>query len=296
MDVIVVGRHHEAEFQPMMASLRRQARIIPLENLEQTLALLRLEAIAAPTVLLLRSLPSEHTLGEVQQLQQAFPLARVVAVRGPWAEDASRQGLAWPGVPEFQPDQLLWLGADNKELASTASGEEVFLAGLSPQWTGGTGLVVISAVNPESARWLNDACRCFGYQTVVVQRCSGGLLPPDFQHCQAVAGLWQGQHLQGLFKNQFCSFLRSLPEVPVIALLDFPREEDCQVAKKFGPGRVLAQPVPLGVLALSLSESIASPASAPPATSPPDSSPPDSSPPDSKELPTAPAHFKKMVA
>jgi hypothetical protein len=101
------------------------------------------------------------------------------------------------------------------------------------------GLIVLSTLVRSTAEALDDLLHSAGYATVWCQPDR----PPSVVR-GAAAGIWDGGQLSDHEAESLAAFARDLhgDGTSVIALLDFPRRDRCEVAQQLGAIAILGKP------------------------------------------------------
>jgi hypothetical protein len=86
------------------------------------------------------------------------------------------------------------------------------------------------------AQWLDSACRKRGYETTRLKLVSGEELG------EVTAAIFDATHCLGGELDSLRRLASSIGPAPLLALLDFPRVEDCQRASSAGAAAVLSKP------------------------------------------------------
>src|SRR5690349_536160 len=96
----IIGEWRYADFSGALAWLDSHAACQRFDHPADALSALRsAEQQRDPAALLLvQSRPGQFSAREVERLHAAAPLARLVALVGPWCEGEARSGRPWPGV------------------------------------------------------------------------------------------------------------------------------------------------------------------------------------------------------
>jgi len=241
--VLAIGRLDREEFKEVKSLLTRTASLHAVGGLREAAEYLERAATPPELIILAQAPPGQFPCSEVGRLRPLAPLARFWGLLGVLCEGEARSGKPWPGVPRCYWHQFAprW----NREIAAiqarrqpswllpeTASDDERLLAMMDVPATSGSGLIVIHAVH-EMADCLTQACRRRGYSTVAIW--------PGSHPCCVIEGaraiLWDlhEHQLHGPYLRPQLSPANQ--ELPVIALLGFPRMEDFRRAT--GQGIVL---------------------------------------------------------
>ncbi|MEX2316486.1 MAG: hypothetical protein WD669_04990 [Pirellulales bacterium] len=238
--VWLVGRTDHADFREAVALLQAEV---------------KLDAINAPPELIViaQDRPGAIDQREVERLRREAPLAGIVSLVGSWCEGELRTGRPLVGVTrlywyEFVP----WW---RRQMARRADG-------LCPEWSvsgdfglrhpGGTrncglkndvfssfGVVMIAVPRWETADTIADVLQRAGYATIWQPPAKSGILARG-----VTAGIWEGGQLEeheAAELHRFCEQL-ARDAAPVMALLDFPRRDRCDLAMSAGAAAVLGKP------------------------------------------------------
>jgi len=199
-------------------------------------------------IVLFQSRPGRIAQGAVEQLHHRAPLARLLAVVGPWCEGEVRSGHPWEGVTRIYWHQ--WQARLPREMGLTAGAAgwpgyrprtltetEILLRTLTPALHRKSlaGLVAISTAGRESFGALADACWAAGWRAVWQQ--------PDWPPQYVGADLLLIDGWEGLPPDLASarSAGRELP--PAVLLVSWPRPDDVSRAGQHGISRVLARPL-----------------------------------------------------
>ena len=205
-------------------------------------------------ILLLQSRPGEFASAEIERLHAHVPLARLVALVGPWCEGEMRSGRppagvarvpwrSWPSrlAPELGLDGSADLGVPPlPRTASDAERLERSLESLKSRLSAGS-LAAVCADRRDRFESLRDSLSLLG-----------------------VRGIWQwpGVPLDGgavdlVLIDGWKSWPETVPppdgdRPPAVLVLDFPRPEDLQRARAEGACAVVAEPMLLADLAWAI--------------------------------------------
>ena len=212
----------------------------------ETVALLRATAnigLALPELIVVaQSRPGTIGLRAIERLRRSAPLAGMVALLGSWCEGETRTGRPAAGVR-----RLYWYEFPcwwRRQLALREAGQ-------CPEWAWGEdrGLMIADCRLEERSnrfvletnRWdtaatLEDLLKSVGGETI--------WLRPGSEHVAirgVAAGIWEGGQLNDAEAERLTACCARLAAVnaPVVALLDFPRRDRCEVARRAGAAAVL---------------------------------------------------------
>jgi hypothetical protein len=249
--VRLVGEHEHPDFNDVVALLRSDAEL----TFDAT------TRVCPELIIVARSRPGVMGSRCVEQLRRAAPLAGVVALLGSWCE-----GQARASRPTHDALRLYWY-----EFASWWRRQlALYAAGRCPDWARPESLgfqptslptphsplhtlIALSTSHWETADVLADVLRRAGYATV--WQPAGRSVPV----VRGVAvGIWEAGQLDDREAEDLAAFCRRLARdsAPVIALLDFPRRDRCELARQIGAAIVLGKPWINGDLLRSLPATI----------------------------------------
>lgn len=217
---------------------------------------------AADVIVLAQAYPGQFSHADVDRLRELAPLARIVALLGSWCEGEMRTGRPWPATvrtywhqwPARAQQELRRLAAgccSAWALPATATEEERLLADADRPLPEGRGLIAVFSRVFALADWLAAACNRCGYGTVWLRQPSGA----EVQGATAV--IFDGSECQGEELDDLRRLAAELAPAPLVALLDFPRPEDCDRVLAAGAAAVLAKPLHLADLFWQLERVIA---------------------------------------
>lgn len=224
--VLFIGNAAHSDFSEARAVLRSTAQVWFVPSEEIAAAWLGANRVVDWIVL------CQSRLGELSrqfalQLQPLARSARYVSLLGSWCEGELRTGLPWPDMPRcYWHEFPSWW-------CRTGLGATGFASAVVP------GPVVVSAIDYETASALLDALAAEGLSSIWWPRYR---VPP--LATSIAAGVWVGGQLSGqeaVQLDEFCRRLRS-EAAPAIALLDFPRRDRVESARRIGVAEVLGKP------------------------------------------------------
>lgn len=247
-DVLLVGDPTAAEFRTALVDLENDGRVQSVPDVGAALAALSAGDCLPALIVLLQSYPGQWSDADAESLWRAAPLARVVALLGTWCEGEMRTGRPSPGVIRIYWHQ--WTARWRQELSRlreglcptwelpvTATEEERLLLASQQPPPRCAGLVVIATTHRAMADLLSDACRQAGYATLWHEP------EAPLQVRGACAALFDGTDCCGPELQRLRALAQSLRGVPILALLDFPRLEDCRRALDHGARAVISKPL-----------------------------------------------------
>jgi hypothetical protein len=195
--------------------------------------------------------PGEFSNRQVDRLRLLAPLARVIELMGSWCEGVQRSEdslsatlpLAWHQAiarlaPEFDRANRSELPAWG--LPPTATEEERLLAATPASDCGRRaplrGLLAIHAANSETAAALCSAAASRGFGAVWVRS------RLDVHVAGAAAAVWDVRSRATGDAKRLAEWRMALGDAPIAALVDFPRDEDCEQLIAAGASFVVSKP------------------------------------------------------
>ncbi len=242
--VLVVGDVQHREFCEAVAWLREHVQLDLAGSVADVWALER----RSPwhTIIFVQARPGQISATDVDCISRVFPLAHYVALLGSLCEGESRSGSPWPGVVRVYWHQFLArcqselridLQPTTWQLPRTAAEVERVEALFDRPSSPMAGLVAIFTRSAAFYDGLSAACRTVGHSTVWCRNDR----PRNFQG--AVAAIWDGETQGQVDFAQLTRIVAALDQVPVIALLSFPRFDQVQQARACGAHAVLSSPL-----------------------------------------------------
>ncbi len=250
LKVLAVGDLENTEWSEALQAIDRDATLTLANNSEQQ----------ADLVVVFQMRPGNFSADWVRAARERLPLAGFVTVLGTWCEGEQRTGTPLPFCERiywyhfetwWQTTQRQWragrptswqnlhtMPIENREKTASAA-ETPFQA---PK------LVAIDAPDADAPDALLVACDAIGYSALWTPTWRAGPLssPPS-------AGIWVGGQLNQDEEQRLARFCKRLPaDVPLVALLDFPRRDRVERATELGATAVLGKPWRLDDLATCL--------------------------------------------
>ncbi|MEM8944921.1 MAG: hypothetical protein AAGD11_07020 [Planctomycetota bacterium] len=248
---LIVGDWRPAEFAAALEQIHSSAASATIEDAYDLLASTEMPP---EVVFVAQHLPGDITQPDVDRLQSAAPLARLVIVSGTWCEGELRTGSPPTGVIRLYWYELApwWQAAMRK-----------YRAGQCPLWS-------LPLDHPQAGRWSSDwtcpnverrtdaivEANDFGvYGTLSSALADYGITTTWYRERPADgddsagnynagnhnAGIWDGSQLSGDERERLAAFCKRV-NGPVVALLDFPRREHFRLAKQLGAASVFGKP------------------------------------------------------
>jgi CheY-like chemotaxis protein len=254
--VLAVGANDETRLVDFAGS----ARIVRVPDLQAAAAHLADGSPAVDLIVCVQSRPGEFSDAAIDALRRLAPLARVWRLLGSWCEGEQRSGRPPSGCTHTYWHQ--WRQRAARDFAAARAGR-CPLWGLPPTATADerglaiaqtpvekrTGLIVVCAQRAETASALAEACRPAGFSTTVV------VGDQPFAAGGATALLWDTSVEEACEVRRVERLRSAAGGAPLLALVGFPRPDDCRRAMAAGVTAVISKPflVPdlLGYLAES---------------------------------------------
>ena len=246
MDVLLIGEHEHAEFREAVRWLHNCTRVHRVKTIKRATEFLAAGDITPQILVLAQARPDRFSTRQVEQLHEAAPLARLVALLGSWCEGELRTGSPWPGVtrvywhqwrPRFTRElgQLSRGGMSSWSLPRTATPAEAVLD-LPTRTPSIRGLCGIHAARFSDFDSLSDACAARGLSAV-------WLNCPTQPHVRRLDLLLvDGIACDAACTRQIEEYAERFPTAPLIALFDFVRGDDHREACAAGANAALAKP------------------------------------------------------
>jgi CheY-like chemotaxis protein len=210
-------------------------------------ALLVQTARPPEVIVLAESRPGAFADASILALRRLAPLARVWRLLGSWCEGEPRSGHPPSGCTStyWHQWQARWAQAlDDRRMGHcpawalpvTLSPEERTMAAAERPLPRGTGLIAICSRQAQMASALADACRSHGYATSIVSQ------RQLWDAAGARAVLWDAAVEQLTDRDAVRDLRAQAGGAPLLALVDFPRAEDCLRAAEAGIAGVISRP------------------------------------------------------
>lgn len=246
LTILCVGGMDRAEFTDARTALEPWGTVMSAADATGGIALTARESLVPDLIVVVQSYPDEFSESKIEPLRHVAPLARMVALLGPWCEGETRTGRPWPGAVrvfwhQWAPhchrelSRLLAGGESIWSLPPTACEEERCLVLAGGQETRGAGLVDIVTWQNDFHEMLADGCRRRGHTTRWLRPQED--LPPDPP--QFILFDASGEPKAEI---ESVRRLRSYCQAPVIVLADFPRCRDRDRFLKAGARALVARP------------------------------------------------------
>ncbi|MDD4270865.1 MAG: hypothetical protein GXY25_20520 [Pirellulaceae bacterium] len=244
--MLCLGDLSRPEFGGARQALESWGRVVAAADASAGIALLERESLVPDVVVVVQSYPDEFSESQIAPIRSAAPLARMVALLGPWCEGETRTGRPWPGAVRVfwhqwvshcdrELGRLLAGGASVWSLPPTAGEEERCLVLAGGFDANGAGLVDIVTWQHDLYELLADGCRRRGHS-------ARWLRPPDDLPLDSPGLILFDA--AGRMDEEIAVLrrLRSDWHAAVIVLADFPR---CRERDRFlaaGARAVVAKP------------------------------------------------------
>ena len=213
----------------------------------EAVALVRATADVGPAlpevIVLAQSRPGVIRAREIERLRRSAPLAGVISLLGSWCEGETRTGrpaagvrrLYWYEFPTWWQRQLVLraVGRCPEWARAEDSRSRIADCGLPLE------RIAVETTCWDTAAALADVLNSVGSETI--------WLRPGREQVEirgVTAGIWEGGQLSDAESERLAEFCARLAtfNAPVVALLDFPRRDRCEVARRAGAAAVLGKP------------------------------------------------------
>lgn len=226
--VIFVGDSTHHEFRDAVAWLREYCQLTVCDSLTAASLQLVQSAERPSAIVLGQKRPGVLAQSEIERLRlKAWPIP-LIALLGGWCEGELRNGDPRQGVKSVYWHRFIsQLGS---ALQQQATPDDI------PAFHGGGGLIMIRSASREAYEALSEGCNAVGYSTV--------WLPPPrpvFATCAAY-GIWDCPGSVRDYGEELGEFACQMYPASVVAVLGFPRVEDCAAALSSGATSVISKP------------------------------------------------------
>jgi len=248
ISVLLIGDGRHREFRDSLAVVCCDATVVRATDVSAACEMLADGRLAPDIIIVETPRPGQWRTDLLDKMVSLTPLSRVLLLLGSWCKGEERTGCPWPGGRRiFWYD---WLPQWRRELAAiranrcpiwglpmTTTREELLLNGTSetdpPESIAvAAGLLVVSTRYLETADALSDAAQVRGYSTVWARTAEAAR-----QIRGASVAIWEGIDGGAHDVLQIGQLRDALGDVPIVAILDFPRvdrEEALRVAGVVG--------------------------------------------------------------
>jgi|GEM_PF-473272 len=274
--VLLVGDWAHRDFGEAVRWLQRHTHLVLAESVPAGLKALRDDSesnqdiapgrprLVPDVIVVVQSRPGQIHPQQIEQLHAASPLARLVVLAGSWCEGELRSGRPASGVirvlwHQWQPQLIPFLQPGTQpvpnawQMPRTASLDERLAATVGSCWPRREGLIAIHTDCFESFSALSEACCAGGYATVWY------LAEGSVAARGVIAAVADGVGCDADGVRLLQQIVRCHRPAPVIALLDFVRRQDFDLAKSAGVSAVVAKPLLVHDLLWHLDHALAGP-------------------------------------
>lgn len=247
--VVLVIEDDGEEFRSALEWLARETTLVRAADVNVAMGRL-VEGLAPAVIVVAQNAPGQYTHAVLEALRIAAPLATIVMLLGSWCEGEARTGKPWAGAVRVYAHQFIarmaaelerWkaTGRMSWSLPFTATEEDRLLGrdkSARSTRSGDGATVLVIARNADAGSALTDTCRSLGYDARWVRESVGDSVErPQIFVFDCPAGLEASADALVAVRDRF-------PETPLVALLGFPRPEDCERASSLGATSVLSKP------------------------------------------------------
>lgn len=248
--ILVVGDWRHVHFAAPLGWLDVHAACTYYCNVQAAAADLRSPSRRADPagILLLQSRPGQFSRRDIEGFHAAAPLARLVALVGPWCEGGQRNARVWPGAEPAPWRSWTYRLAREFGLAdSTGSYEPLPYTATE-----------VERIEREAALFL-DRTHIAAKAAVYTDRRPNYECLAELLSRLGVKAIWHPETAApasdvdfGIYDNWPRAEAAFSPEIPAILLLHFPRPQDQQRAQAAGIAAVIAQPLLANALAVAM--------------------------------------------
>jgi hypothetical protein len=259
LDLIAAGPWHVGEFAAIRQAVDPQSVWPMAPSLNAAIEQIVQRESPPELVLLAQLRPSFDEQADIELLREAAPLTRVIVIAGSWCEGELRTGKPLTGVVriywyEFpawwraaldgvaRRESPPWAEPLDEVRAGQASRYPRIMKAITAGRENATRIVAIDAADYALFESLAAALASGGWTCVWQPRHR-----PRAADITPAAGIWDGAQLdanEAESLRRFCDRL-SHDKAPVVALLDFPRIEHLEIARRVGAADLMAKPYQL---------------------------------------------------
>jgi hypothetical protein len=226
--VRLLGEFDHPDFDDAITLLRGTAEIVDSPD------------VAPELLIVAQSRPDALLATIIQSLRRDAPLTRIVALLGTWCEGETRTGRPWTEIERIYWYEFpAWWRRQLARPRDCGMHASIIEHPKSEIRNRAQGLVALSTRVPDTAAVLSEVLWAAGYATLWRQPGRPAAVVRG-----AAAGIWDGHQLSDTEADDLASFCRLLARdrAPVVALLDFPRRDRCEEARRVGAAAILGKP------------------------------------------------------
>lgn len=246
--VLFIGDADWPEFRQVHRWLSEEVQLMTVADLAAAVDAILRDSLEPQLIVLAERWPGEFSPAALNRLRRSAPLARISELLGSWCDGTSRSGDKPSGtlrhywhqwlarlVPEFAKAAAgecpIW------GLPATATDEERLLALVPPPRPSvDRGLLAIRTVCEESAGSLASAAASEGFSTVRIYG-------PRTPHVTGIrATIWVATPGAEHEVAELVKWRTIAGDGPIVAVVSFPRIEDCNRLLEAGAAVVVSQP------------------------------------------------------
>lgn len=239
----LLGETEHEELRPMLDGLQARTNCEAAATIGQAVDFC--QRSSPELIVIAQSRRGGVSQSEVERLRRAAPLAHLVSVLGSWCEGETRTGtpllgverVAWQQARGWLDDWLNTSVASTRPAPLTATPAELALWESERPLCSGQGTLVIRARTFDEYETWADACAAAGYGVVW----DSERYPAWVRNAAAV--VWIGAGEPAVDADAMRSLVRRCGDAPLLALLNFPRHDDVDLARACGARQVLSKPL-----------------------------------------------------
>lgn len=266
--VLLTGDYWHSDFKGLIASSVCVTTLVPEDKIDEH----HLSKNAYDLVVVAASRRDQFSPEWIEVLRSGAAPAPVVALLGSWCEGEQRSGTQWPGIKrvywhqwrgrfDYFASQIIELSPSESNpgvwnLPGTSNDADIieqisqtsFNHNIGNDWKIG-----ISSLSESAFQMLDDALRAFGSSTIWIERQQWDAdVAEKLSLVCAEADTWN---------EAVESRIRWLQDdleidVPIVLVLNFPRQNDVELAQSVGVREVVSKPFQLTDLAAAIERSI----------------------------------------
>lgn len=241
--VVLTGDWQHVDFYEFTRHWDGLVNHVAFDELEDFLAG---SSFAVSTIIIAAARPGRFSSAAIERIHSAVPLARITVLLGSWSEGETRTGHPWPGIPRVYWHQLPSIHRDPHSgldhlidlarVPRTYSAADISMSE-DKQWNIGSG-ELIGIRSPEFMAYdaIADLVADLGYTHL----CLNAALTDESPRMSAIVidlGMDRTADM-----NLVESIRNKLPQVPIIALMNYPRRSDWLNLSEAGATCILSKP------------------------------------------------------
>lgn len=241
LPTMFVGDAQREEFRDTAAWLIGRG-AVAAGDVTKGLAIVR-EGFAPALIVVAEAWPGRYSANDVEELRRAAPLARLVRLLGTWSEGEGRTGKPWPA--STRGNWQRWNGVRPTDLSRlsqpvTANENDRLLRVCVPEASNFhaalSQVIAIYARSRESAESLDDLFSQRGWNAIWIRSVNAAV--PGNVDC----AVFDARNNSAGELKALAALREALGEMPIVALVGFPRVDDLERFKAAGAAAVVSKP------------------------------------------------------